>query len=1008
MATYGTAEVRVEADTRAFHQDLQRQLRSARDVKVKAEPDSQGFARKLRSDLRSLVVAVRLRADRTQLDRELRGIRPPKIKFSADVADIRRAMDRVGSGSQGLIVRVRADVTAARQAIEALRTSLPELNIPVRADTSAASQSLAALRQNAPPVTVPVVLGEPSGAGGGGINGLLAGIVTRAQGAGLAIAAGLGAGAAGFQQIISVSADFEAEMNTVKALSGAAGKEFEALRDTAKQLGSTTQFSASQAAGGMQELAKAGLSATDTIAAVPSVLNLATASGMSMADIANIMTNAMAAFQIEADDAGKVTDEWAAIVTGANADIKGLADGLANVGATASLSGLSLADTSRALATMTDAGIPAADSGTALRNVLDALAKGGGDLTKAMKSAGVSLKDQAGKTRPLIDVIRDLATSEISAADAQKVFGIEGKKALDVIGLNIDKFDDLGRRVDKSSGSVKEMADVMGEGGKGGIKGFQSAMEGLLIALGDTGILDVFTTAMGKLTSGVGSMTKAVEGTDLSGVFSGMDSSGISSALSGIKSVVSGLLPALRPIGVVAVAAFAAFLQALKPLGAALKSVGGFLKENSTSVEVFGSVMVGAAAGLLIYKSAIGAIAVATRTWAIAQAALTLAMNASPVGLIITGVSALVVAVVYAWNRFEGFRDFMTSLWDGIKSAWTATVDWVKDIPENLAAVFTGLPAAIGAGLTALGGIILDAFGSAVDFLTGTLPGLLLSVVEVFASLPGMIFEGLGMLAGLLVLALVTAFQYLWEQIPIWIQNTVSFFQRLPGMIVAALFALGSMIGKAFQAAINFLVSTLPAAIGRVLTFFRNFPGQAVAALGALGARIGGVFSSALTATGGRVRSGLNSIVGFFRSLPGQIRSALSAIGTGVWNGLKSTLNAGIRLVNRAVHGFNKFSPKNVPTIPELADGAVVHSRTLTYVGEAGPEAVIPLMRPRRAAQLAEQSGLIDLLQKQGLVVRTGSTDRSQSHTWNITSNASDPRGLSQALYNRMTLATGV
>jgi predicted PurR-regulated permease PerM len=258
------------------------------------------------------------------------------------------------------------------------------------------------------------------------------------------------------------------------------------------------------------------------------------------------------------------------------------------------------------------------------------------------------------------------------------------------------------------------------------------------------------------------------------------------------------------------------------------------------------------------------------------------------------------------------------------------------------------------------------------------------------------------------VLAFFTAIDFLAQQIPIWFDRIVEFFRRLPGMIQQAVVNLGSALGTAFGNAFNFLVSRFPVWIENILRFFRQLPGNAARALGSLGSSAGQVVNSAMTSLGRRAKSGLDNIVGFFKALPGQIQSALSSFGANVWNGMKAMINAGIRIVNRGVRSFNRLSPKDLPTIPELADGGILYHRTHAIIGEAGPEAVIPLTRPARAVELAQQSGLVDLLIRRGVVQAGSTVNRQQHHTWNIRTNKSDAQTVAQHMYRQMILSSGL
>ena len=128
----------------------------------------------------------------------------------------------------------------------------------------------------------------------------------------------LGLGAAA----VKTAASFEAGMSEVKAITGATGKDFKALETQAKELGSTTKFSASEAAEGMKYFGMAGYDTEKILAAMPSTLNLATASGTDLGLTCDIVSDAMSGMKMSAEETGRFTDIMAATVTGANTSVE--------------------------------------------------------------------------------------------------------------------------------------------------------------------------------------------------------------------------------------------------------------------------------------------------------------------------------------------------------------------------------------------------------------------------------------------------------------------------------------------------------------------------------------------------------------------------------------------------------------------------------------------------------------------------------------------------------------
>ncbi|WP_019548476.1 phage tail tape measure protein [Streptomyces sulphureus] len=979
MPQVGRTSVEIEADTAAYAASLRRDLAHAGRTGGQAMDDAiqrqvrdtgQHVARRIGRDVTRTLARIRpkiqVQADMKRFEQQVRSatrLRPVSLPVTADMRSLRRSITGRGGSAQvsltpetsglgrevqravgrigPITIPIQADASAFRASLRSLPTPSPVM-VPVRADTSGGGLRVP------PPPPVPVR------ADTGGVPSAISGAISSGAAAGVAAAAAvLTAGLKGAIETIEISASFEAEMNKVKALTGTAGASFESLNAKAKELGSSTKYSAAEAAGGMQELGKAGLSANQILAAVPDVLNLATAAGIDMSDAANHMTNAMAAFQIPAKDAGKVTDEWAAIVSKANADIPGLAAGLANVGAAASLAGLSLADTSRALATMTDAGIPAADAGTALRNVVDGLSKGGGELDKVLQKNNIALKDSAGKTRPLVKVIRDLATSNISAADSQKVFGIEGKKALDVIGLNIDKFDQLGKAADNSSGATQKMADIMGSGAQGSMANFKAALEGLAITIGDTGLLAGFT----KVTESLSTFVQALSAGDAGQM----------------REIVAGWVDSLGAFADMAVAKIAEW--APKVIAAMFKL--GQLVGNS--IDRWGPLLLKALGGLASITSA---VAVLLTTIFVGVAA---SLGEQLLGLVQGAwghVADFFTETIPGWAASLGslLMDALGSLGEVIGGALGAAF-------EGVVGFFTSLPGMILSALAALPGLLLDLFVNAVAGLGIVIITALVGIAAIFFKLPTMIANALVSLGALLIGAFSRAFSAALSAVTSFISSAASFFASLPGRIGSALATLPGQVVRFFRSAGTSALGAARSFGSSVVSFFASLPGRIGSALASLGGRIAGVFRSAASSARSAVSSLISGIVSAFTSLPGKIIAAIGDIGG--------------RIISKIKSGLPSVVQKALP----FADGGIVTAPVMGLVGEAGPEVVIPLSRPRRAAELAEQSGLLDMLGRQR---GTGGGGAQITNNWNINSRMSDPMVLAQHLQGRIAVAAGV
>lgn len=172
--------------------------------------------------------------------------------------------------------------------------------------------------------------------------------------------AGIGMGVAlgtGLATAVSAGADFQAEMNQVRAVSGATGEDFEALSGVAREMGRSTKFGATEAAEGLSFLSMAGFEAQESVEALPGVLDLAAAGGMELGRSADIASNVLQGFGLEAGEAGRVVDTMAATFTSSNTSLEQMGRSLSFVAPVANSAGLELEETAAAIGLMGDAGI---------------------------------------------------------------------------------------------------------------------------------------------------------------------------------------------------------------------------------------------------------------------------------------------------------------------------------------------------------------------------------------------------------------------------------------------------------------------------------------------------------------------------------------------------------------------------------------------------------------------------------------------------------------------------
>jgi len=302
----------------------------------------------------------------------------------------------------------------------------------------------------------------------------------------------LGIGAAS----IKTAADFEASMLKVKAISGATEEQFKQLTDQARELGATTQFSASEAAEAMNFLAMAGFDTVKIMEAMPSVLNLAAASSVDLGTSADIVTNIMSGFNLTADELAGTVDILTKQFTSSNTDLSQLGNAFKFVGPVAQAFGLSIEETSAALGILSDAGIQGSAAGTGLRRVLSTL---GSEADKL----GIKTLTAEGKLRPLNQIIADIQERGITAAESMEIFGERGGPALQVLlSRGSEALAEMVDNLSDVDGLAQNIADTKMQGLNGQLKALRSAAEETAIVFGNE-FLPMLTSLVSNITEAV-------------------------------------------------------------------------------------------------------------------------------------------------------------------------------------------------------------------------------------------------------------------------------------------------------------------------------------------------------------------------------------------------------------------------------------------------------------------------------------------------------------------------
>ena len=208
--------------------------------------------------------------------------------------------------------------------------------------------------------------------------------------------------------IMKTTADFDASMSKVAAVSGAAGDDFDALRDKAREMGKTTKFTASESAEAMNYMAMAGWKTEQMLDGINGVMNLAAASGEDLATTSDIVTDALTAFGMKAEDSSRFADILAASASNANTNVSMMGESFKYAAPVAGSLGYSAEDVSIALGLMANSGIKASMAGTSLRNIFQRMAKPTKESAMAIQRLGLSLDDGNGNMYSFRQIMNQL------------------------------------------------------------------------------------------------------------------------------------------------------------------------------------------------------------------------------------------------------------------------------------------------------------------------------------------------------------------------------------------------------------------------------------------------------------------------------------------------------------------------------------------------------------------------------------------------------------------------
>jgi len=311
--------------------------------------------------------------------------------------------------------------------------------------------------------------------------------------------------------VVEVGSSFEAGMSEVEAISGATGSELEALENKAKSLGSSTKFSATEAASAMTNMSLAGWSVNQTLSGIDGVLQLAAASNMDLADASQVVTDNISTFNLEASQSTHLADMMAYAQANSSTTAAELGEAYKNCGANMNAAGQDIETTTSFLEALANNGLRSSEAGTSLAAIMRDLTSKMKDGKIAIGDTSVEVMDSNGNFRDMTDVLKDVENATDGMGDAQKQAALMSTFTSDSIkGLNMllntgaDQVAGYEESLRNCSGAASDMADTMQDNLQGKLTELSSATEGLGIA--------AYEYISGPLQGGVELLTDIISG----------------------------------------------------------------------------------------------------------------------------------------------------------------------------------------------------------------------------------------------------------------------------------------------------------------------------------------------------------------------------------------------------------------------------------------------------------------------------------------------------------------
>ena len=706
---------------------------------------------------------------------------------------------------------------------------------------------------------------------------------------------------------VKVASDFDSAMSQVAAVSGAAGKELDALRDKAREMGSRTKFSASEAAEAMNYMAMAGWKTGDMLEGIEGIMNLAAASGEDLAVTSDIVTDALTALGLSAADSGHFADILAAASSNANTNVSMMGETFKYCAPVAGALGFTAEDTAEAIGLMANAGIKSSQAGTAMRTMLTSLT---GEVTFVGDAFGeltVQTTNADGSMRSLGDILGDCRAAFAQMSEAERAANAEalvGKNAMSgflaVMNAAPGDIEKLNNAINNCDGTAERMAQTMQDNLAGQLTILKSQLEELAISIGE-----ILMPSIRQIVGWIQGLVDWLNGLD----------EGTKKVIVTVALLAAALGPVLIVVGKVA-GAVGTILTVVPKIAGAVSGVAGFVSGTvipalSAVVAAIGWVPIAIAAviGVVVllynkcewFRDAVNAVWAQVRDFFVSAWEVICSFFTETIPVAWESLVSFFQGIPAWWSGlWQSVGDFFNNVWTGMmeNSVLSGIVDMIRSLWENLSAalqgIWSGIQTAASGAWELIKNVILGPVLLLIDLVTGNFTKLKEDALHIWTNIQqaaSTIWSGIQQMVG-------SAVQGLVDHVSILLSGLRDFMGNL-----------WSVVSSAAVAAWNGLKNLVVSVAG-------NLRQSAVEAFRGMVSGIG----SALSSLGSVVQDGFRSAIGFITSLPGRALQWGMDFINGIAEGVRRAVGNVVSAVSDVADAIRSYLHFSVPDEGPLTD----------------------------------------------------------------------------------------